>query len=102
MSTAAFLVTLVVCAGAVAVWLDVRFPGLSPRSLVAVGGHVVAATLLNEVIGPPVLRSVATLALPGAHQFAVLALAFPSLIYIELAVLWLLKFALRQLPGLPG
>jgi len=102
MTAVTALLMLLTGAGLLAVWIDVRFRRLQPTTLLGIGGNVLAATLLNGSLLAPMLRWLVGLGFPHAPEVGVLALALPSLTYAELAVLWVLKLALRRLPGLPG
>jgi hypothetical protein len=78
-------------AGAIAVWIDVRFPRLAPdemrRALIHVGISIVVAQLLVP-IGMHLLLSVEQV---PATLVAIFGVAFPAIVYALLAGLWVIK-----------
>jgi hypothetical protein len=78
-----FLVALVLGAGALALWVDVRFPGLAPRGLTGKFVAVLAAPALLGLL--PV----------SPTMLSVLGLLLPTLTATFLAALWMLR-ALAQ------
>jgi hypothetical protein len=76
-------------AGALALWVDARFPTLAPGELKPVMFHLLAAMILAQLALPPIMNflegsEVGTLAgLFGA--------ALPALIYCFLVSIWVIK-----------
>ena len=84
MSAGVFLVALVAGAGALALWVDVRFPQLAPQGLQ--GRAIAAAFAFVAVSAAPVS------AVGGVAAVAVLLGFFlPVLCFALLASLWLLR-----------
>ena len=84
MDPAAFMIALVVGAALLALWTDLRFPGLGPRSITA---RLVNAGLASlALVVTPVPSHSGWLQL-----LAVLGLFLPALGYAFLAGLWLLR-----------
>jgi hypothetical protein len=95
---ALFLVFLLLGAGAVAVWIDARFPEIAPAELGGALVHVAVSIVLAQ-IGIPVAMNLGA----GAESSILLALftvAFPSLVYCLIAGLWVMRAAQRALGGL--
>jgi hypothetical protein len=97
MSSSAFVVCFLVGSGAVALWLDNRFPSLAPESFKAtflhVGGTIVAAQLLSPL----------ALHFLGGSRLATLLVVFlavfPALTYSLIVAIWLLKLMTNALRG---
>jgi ABC-type Fe3+-siderophore transport system permease subunit len=90
LSSSTFAVCSLLGAAAVAVWLDLRFPRLTPATvksiLLHVGGALVAAQLLSPLAFHFLTGSRAsTLAV-------VFVVALPALTYALLVALWVLRF----------
>lgn len=84
MDPAAFTLALVVGAAVLALWTDVRFPGLGPRSI--------TARLVNAGVASLVLVVTPVPSHGGMLQLlAVLGLFLPALGYAFLTGLWLLR-----------
>jgi hypothetical protein len=85
-------------AGAIALWIDVRFPRLAPQELVKALLHVAASLAVAYATGPPMQMLLASDD-PRITLLAVFGLAFPSIVYCLLAGLWVLKLLQRALSG---
>lgn len=94
------LVTLLigVGAGAIALWIDVRFPRLAPQELAKVVLHAAAAVAVGYATSPA-LHALIAYEDPVLTLVAVFGLAFPSVVYFLLAALWTLKLVQRTLSG---
>jgi hypothetical protein len=79
-----------VCAALLAVWIDVRFPGLAPRSLMMRMFAVLVAVLLLVLV--PLLDSSPTAAFASLFAFLL-----PTLVFTFLTAVWLLR-ALAESP----
>jgi hypothetical protein len=80
---------------AIAIWIEVRFPKLSPEGLGWAMGHVMLAVGFAQLVVPNLLSLLTgsyTLMLVG-----LMAVAFPALTYCLLAGLWMFKLAQRTL-----
>jgi hypothetical protein len=85
--------------GVVAVWTQVRFPGLRPASLVRAALHVLVSFGLFALL-PVTLGVLLRLAPPHALQpYVVLALLIPTLTYVLLSWVWLIARILHDLLG---
>lgn len=89
MTVGVFLVGFAVGAGLIALWIDVRFPGLAPdfrRTLLHVGISIVLAQLIVPILGS---------ATPAGNVPGLMLLLFcivlPTLVYCFLASVWVIK-----------
>jgi hypothetical protein len=85
-------------AGAIALWLDVRFPRLAPHDVTKAVLHV-AASLAVAYASTPAVQALAASDDPAVVLLGVFAVAFPSIVYCLLAGLWVIKLAQRMLGG---
>jgi hypothetical protein len=86
-----FLAFLAVGAAAIAVWVDARFERLGPRNFVGALTHLAIALAAGWMLVPAALA--AAVAAGFTPLVALFTIAFPALIYMSLAALWLLKQA---------
>jgi heme O synthase-like polyprenyltransferase len=91
MAVPVMVLLFAVGAGAIAVWIDARFPRLAPeemrRALIHVGISIVVAQLLVP-IGMRLLLGVET---HVATLFAIFGVAFPAIVYALLSGVWVIK-----------
>jgi hypothetical protein len=85
-------------AGAIALWIAVRFPGLTPNGLSRVILHVVASTVLGYAVSP-LFQGLVDDENPRQTLFAVFGVAFPTIVYCLLAGVWMIKLAQQTLGG---
>jgi hypothetical protein len=99
MSLTVFAVSLVLGAGAIAVWITVRFPKLTPDGLRPVLIHVGVAMLLAQLVPfgilLPISGSAAVQLIAG-----IFVVALPVLIYTLVAAIWLVRIAQNALSGM--
>jgi hypothetical protein len=99
MTPAIFLLLLALGAAVVAVWADLRFPGLAPETLPGNFVHAalafVALTIAPVVIDP-MLSNGQSLVVQLVALFGIL---FAVLVYAFLALAWLVKPLARGIPG---
>jgi hypothetical protein len=86
-----FLVALAVGAALIAVWLDVRFERFGPNDFRGAMLHVGLALAIGWLLVPAGLAGV--LAVGASPTVALFGVGFPSLVYIFLAALWVVKQA---------
>jgi hypothetical protein len=85
-------------AGAIALWIDVRFPHLAPKEMAKAVLYAAASLALGYATSPAIQALVAY----EDHRLTLLAvfgLAFPSIVYCLLAGIWVIKLAQRSLSG---
>lgn len=93
MSTSHFLIALTVGAGALALWIHVRFPDLAPKSIRIAVVHVGAALLVGQLVAPA-----AHTLLPDGNAMlhgllVTFAFGLPALIYALLSSIWVIQIA---------
>jgi hypothetical protein len=86
-------------AGAIALWIDTRFPRLAPNEVAKAVLHVVASLAVAHTTGPAV-QALAASDDPRIVLLGVFAVAFPSVVYCLLAGLWVIKLVQGMLSGL--
>jgi hypothetical protein len=86
-------------AAAIAVWIDFRLRRFAPEAPVRVFLHFAVSYALGWAIGPLMAEAVSRGLAPGA---ALLTCALPTLVYMLLATLWLLRLAQSVLHGARG
>jgi heme O synthase-like polyprenyltransferase len=100
MSPGAVVLLIGLGAGAIALWIDVRLPGLAPRDLRRVLLHVFASLLLAVLLVPPAMNLLLGLESPIAALVAVFGVAFPTVVYSLLAGIWFIRLAHGALGGM--
>jgi hypothetical protein len=98
-SVPAFVLCLALGAGALALWVDVRFPGRVNRSWKIVFCHLIAAGLIIHLVMPEAGTVVRDSGTAASYPLAAVGVALPALTYLFLASLWVLKLAQQLLPG---
>lgn len=92
------LVTLLIAlgAGAVALWIDARFPRLAPDDVGKAILHVAASLAVGFALGPA-LQVLLAASDPRTILLGVFGVAFPSIVYCLLAAVWVMKLAQRAI-----
>jgi hypothetical protein len=94
-----FVTFLALGAGALALWVQARFPRLAPSDWRAVFGHLLASVLVIEF---PMVRGM-QLVLENENSatftLAAVGIALPAITYLLLSSLWLMRCAQQLLPG---
>jgi hypothetical protein len=85
-------------AGAIALWIDVRFPRLAPDDMAKVLLQVAASIALGYAISPA-MQALLSYEDPRLTLLGIFGLGFPSIVYCLLAGLWMIKLAQRTLSG---
>lgn len=91
MSPAIFLLLLALGAAVIAVWIDLRFPGLAPETLRANFVHAAVAFValtIAPVVIDPIFSNGQSLVVQLVALFGIL---FAVLVYAFLALAWLVK-----------
>lgn len=84
-----FAVVFALASGALALWVDTRFPGLAPGSLRMIIGHGLLSMLATDVAAA-LLRASAD----GGYAVrlvALLGLMLPALVYLFVVCVWMMK-----------
>ena len=94
------LVTMLVGlgAGAIALWIDVRFPRLAPTELVKSMLHVAVSLALGYAAAPAIQMASASED-QRVVLLVVFGVGFPSVVYCLLSGLWMIKVTQRMLSG---
>jgi hypothetical protein len=85
-------------AGVVALWIDMRFPGLGPRDLAKAILHV-AASVAVVYATSPAMGMFTSSDNTRVVLLGVFWIGFPSIVYCLLAGIWLIKVAQGMLSG---
>lgn len=85
-------------AGAIALWIDVRFPRLAPQEMMKAVFHAVASIAVGYATNPA-MQMLLSLDDPRFTLLAVFGVAFPVIVYSLLAGIWVIKLAQRTLSG---
>lgn len=85
-------------AGAIALWIDVRFPRLAPDDMAKALLQVAASIALGYAISPA-MQALLAYEDPRLTMLGIFGLGFPSIVYCLLAGLWMIKLAQRALGG---
>jgi hypothetical protein len=91
-------IMLGVGAGAIALWIDVRFPRLAPRDVAKIVLHAAASILLG-VFAARGVEALAAAEDPQLSLAAIFGLAFPAIVYSLLAAIWVIKLTQQMLGG---
>jgi hypothetical protein len=88
-------VLMLICLGAaaIALWIDVRFPGIAPRALVGIVVHVFLALGVGKLVVPAGMDALLEAGSASLALVAVFGIAFPALMYAFLVAVWTIKTA---------
>jgi hypothetical protein len=86
-----FLIALTLGSGAIAFWIDSRFPGIAPAGLRTAVIHVGAALLVGQAV-LPVAHSLLPAMNPVARALVItFLLGLPILVYSLLSSIWIIR-----------
>ena len=88
-----FLLVLTLGAGAIALWINFRFPKLAPEGLKMAIIHVGAAILVGQVLLPGLNEAVPHSNPMVAGLVITFLLGLPALVYALLASIWVIRIA---------
>jgi len=89
MSVPVLIGSFAVGAGLLALWIDVRFPALTPGLRIAFI-HVGVAIVVGQLL-VPVLSNLGPLAGKAGLMFLLFLIALPALVYCFLTSVWVIK-----------
>ena len=78
-------------AGALALWIDVRFPKLAPNEMRGALIHVGASIVVAQLLVPVGMHMFLGMETHVATLFAIFGIAFPAIVYALLAGLWVIQ-----------
>ena len=88
-----FLVALTLGAGALALWINFRFPNIAPERIWTAIIHVGAAILAGQVLLPGLLEVVPESNPVVRALVTTFVLGLPALVYSLLASIWVIRIA---------
>jgi hypothetical protein len=91
-------VAIGVGAGAIALWIDARFPRLAPQDLGRAVLHVAISLAAGYATGPAV-QALSASDDPRIALLGVFAVGFPAIVYCLLAAVWVIKLVQRMMSG---
>jgi hypothetical protein len=91
LSIGQLLILIVFGAGAIALWLDARFPGATPKDLRQALLHVGVSIVAAQLLVPILIKTIAAAGSPIAALRAVFVIGFPGRTYCLLASVWIIK-----------
>lgn len=88
-------VVMLICIGAavIALWIDVRFPGIAPRALLGFVAHASLAIGAGKLLVPAGMNALLEVESAVLALVAVFGVAFPVLMYAFLVAVWTIKTA---------
>jgi hypothetical protein len=94
LSVPEFLIALTLCAAALALWINIRFPNLAPKGVRTAILHVGAAMLVGQIVVPFLHAYIPVNASPVVRALiTTFALGFPALVYALLTSIWVIRIA---------
>jgi hypothetical protein len=94
MTVTQFLVALALGAGAIALWINNRFPGLAPGRMVVAFIHVGIAMVIGMALVPAIDAVVEASVSPLMRAIVITFLVgLPALIYALLTSIWIIVIA---------
>jgi len=94
MTVTQFLVALALGAGAIALWINNRFPGLAPGRMVVAFIHVGIAMVIGMALVPAIDTVVEASVSPLMRAIVITFLVgLPALIYALLTSIWIIVIA---------
>ncbi len=94
-----FLVFFALGCGLVALWVDHRFPGLSPQDVTSALRRVLAGVAVAYLLIPVAVDWVALLPPPAVARYAIFAVGFAGVTFALLAALWMIRVVQRMIFG---
>jgi hypothetical protein len=95
-TTHGLVLAVAIGAGAIALWLDVRFKERGPRTVMRTLAHVALSLFLLQTSPALVVLVVAAGDSPARKMVAVFAVLLPALSYVWLSSIWLIKLLQRS------
>jgi len=99
LSYAIFSVSFVVLAAGMTLWVDARFRRLTPTDLRAGGLRLLAAFVVAQLAVPVTSWAAGPLP-PSVEPWTLVAAGFAAMVFLMLAVFWMLRLAHGLLGGM--
>lgn len=93
MNVGLIVVLIALGAAAIALWLDVRFPGIAPENFRGILIHAALAVAAGQLLVPAGLDFALALESHVVTLIGVFGVAFPAIIYAMLVGVWTIKTA---------
>jgi hypothetical protein len=93
MKASEFLIALTLGAGALALWINVRFPRIAPGELRTAIIHVGAALLVGQALVPLVHASLPDMSAVVQALIMTFLIGLPALVYSLLSSIWIIRLA---------
>jgi hypothetical protein len=89
------VVVVLICLGAaaIALWVDVRFPGIAPRAVRSIVIHAALAIVAGKLLAPAGMSFLLEAESSVLNLVAIFGVAFPALMYAFLVAVWTIKTA---------
>jgi hypothetical protein len=87
-----FIVCIAVGSGAIALWINLRFPTLMPWSMKKLLAHMLVAFVCVYAVKPGIGMILGS-GVPAARLIGVFVVAFPALVYNFLVCAWMIRLA---------
>lgn len=100
MSVGFVVVLIALGAAAIALWIDVRFPGIAPRDPRGILIHAVVAVAAGQLLVPAGMGLLLAPESEVLRLVAVFGVAFPAITYALLIGIWTIRAAQSLLSGL--
>lgn len=94
------VVLIAIGAGAIALWIDVRFPRLTPADMRGALIHVGAWLVASYLVAGPAMTFLFAYERPLHTLLAIFGFAFPVIVYGLLCGLWVMKVLNGVMRGL--
>ena len=93
MKASEFLIALTLGAGALALWINVRFPRIAPGELRTAIIHVGVALLVGQAVVPLVHASLPDMSAVLQALIMTFLIGLPALVYSLLSSIWIIRLA---------
>lgn len=93
MSGSTFLIALTLGAGALALWINARFPNIAPSEIKSAVLHVGAALLVGQALVPLSSSLLPEMSTVARALIMIFLIGLPALVYSLLSSIWIIRLA---------